>query len=97
MLAVPCGPAASGAEPGVLAARRERRAAVRAVPGISHPPMLRVTAGSRADATVGLVRVPAIGRSSSVHRQVGWTSSGLGSFRTSGRKRGRPLATRSAA
>jgi len=44
MLAVPCGPAASRAEPGVLTARHERGAALLAVPVISHRAMLRVHA-----------------------------------------------------
>src|SRR5712691_1653785 len=43
VLAVPCDPAASRAEPGVLAARREQSAALLAVPGLSHQAMLRVT------------------------------------------------------
>ena len=42
-LAIPCDPAAGGAEPGVLAARREHTAALCAVPGLSHWTMLRVT------------------------------------------------------
>jgi hypothetical protein len=42
MLAVPCGPAAGRAEPGVLAALHERGAALLTVPDISHRVMLRV-------------------------------------------------------
>ena len=50
MVAVPCGPAADAAEPGVLAARYEHSAALLAVPGISHPAMARA-AGAAAPAT----------------------------------------------
>jgi hypothetical protein len=49
MLAVPCGPAASGAEPGVLAARHERGAALLTVPDISHRAMLCVACAAAPD------------------------------------------------
>jgi len=49
MLAVPCDPAANRAEPGVLAARHERGAALLAVPDISHRTMLRVTCAAVPD------------------------------------------------
>jgi hypothetical protein len=43
MPAIPCDPAASRAEPGVLATRRKNSAALVAFPEISHRAMLRVT------------------------------------------------------
>src|SRR5258708_9340559 len=49
MLAVPCGPAAGGAEPGVLAARHERGAALLTGPDISHRVMLRVACAAPPD------------------------------------------------
>src|ERR1700733_10657671 len=42
MFAVPCGPAGGGAEPGMLAARRERGAALLTAPDISHRVILCV-------------------------------------------------------